>query len=530
MLKYLAVCLPLTLVAGAAFAAAKYDLEKIRKDDEQLYAEWSIADWDNCVFGKEADIESLLKKYEYLSADPELLTFIQEQEKAAPDALTARRLHLLYRDLATTYEANQCIRLDDDINTREATDKIWVVGLEEPVAIRDVYPLKRQTDDETAYKNLWYASGDYEINVINPLRRERLAKHDETTKAMGYKNYTDFYYQVLGYAPGEPEAQARRFREETFPVYKEIITARCRQLFKTDPAETPPWKSKNLWFGKEYDKYFPKENMLPFTYGFFAGLGMDIRTLPNVKVDDTDRPEKDSRAATFPVAVPADIRVNLKAIGGGEDYETAFHEFGHALHSAYTDPNLPFELRMLGSNELTETYAIFFQNLFSDQTFLLEEVKMPPKAVDEYLYYRLGLDMSSARSTAFDVIYDPELHSGELADPMARCKELTDEQRLFPEYPIDTESYYLYVDEGFYALYYMSAFYGAAQLKAKMVEKFGPRWYKDPAAGEMLKGLFKQGDALAIDDMLKQIGYAEGLNPDYLAADYKARYEALKKK
>ncbi len=153
-----------------------------------------------------------------------------------------------------------------------------------------------------------------------------------------------------------------------------------------------------------------------------------------------------------------------------------------------------------------------------------------PKDVDEYLYFRLGLDMSSARSTAFDVIFDPELHSGELAEPMARYKELIDEQRLFPEYPIDTASYYLYVDEGFYALYYMSAFYGAAQLKAKMVEKFGPRWYKDPAAGEMLRGLFKRGDALSIDEMLKQIGYAEGLNPDYLAADYKARYEALKKK
>lgn len=529
MLKYLAVLLPLTFVVGTAFAAAKYDLEKIRKDDEQLYAEWSIVQWDNSVFGKEADIEGLLKKYEYLSNDPELLTFIREQEKVAPNAVEARRLRLLYRDLATTYEANQCIAIDDEINNREAFDSIWVVGRDEPVAIRDVYPLKRATDDETAYKNLWYAAGNYEINAINPLRRQRLAKHDETTKAMGFKNYGDFYYQVLGYKDGEPEALARRFRAETFPIYKEIITERCRKLFKTDPKDTPPWKSKNLWFGKEYDKYFPKENMLPFTYGFFAGLGMDIRTLPNVTVDDTDRPEKESRAATFPVAVPGDIRVNLKAIGGGEDYETAFHEFGHAFHGAYTDPNLPFELRMLGSNELTETYSIFFQNLFSDRTFLLEEVKMPPKVVDEYLYFRLGVDMGSARSNAFDVMYDAELHSGELADPMARYKELIDEQRLFPEYAIDTETYYLYVDEGFYSLYYMAAFYGAAQLKAKMVEKFGPRWYKDPAAGEMLKGLFKQGDTITLDEMLKQIGYAEGLNPDYLAADYKARYEALKK-
>ena len=525
------------VVAGAAASvmAAEtpaYDLAKILADDERLYREWSQAEWDNSVYGEESDIAGLLEKYSYLSNDAGLLTFLREREAAAADPVEKRRLHYLYRDLATTYEANKTVIFEDEIQNHFAQDRIWVPGRPEPVPLRAVYPLIRRTDEEVPYTNLWYASDNYVINVINPLRRARLAVHDESTKAMGYASYADFYYRVLGYAPGQPATQAQRFRAETFPMYKEIITGRCRKLFKKDPAETPPWESKNLWFGKEYDPYFPKEKFLTFTYGTFAAMGLDIRAMPNVQVDDADRPEKEPRAACFDFSVPGDVRVNLKPVGGGDDSETAFHEFGHACHAAWTDAALPFELRQLGSNELTETYAMFFQGMFRDRTFLVEELGMPESVVDDYLLFGLANDLGSARSTAFDVIYDEALHDGTRTpdDAKALYERLIDEQRLFPKYAINIESEYLNVDEGFYALYYGAAFYAAAQLKAVVVAKFGPRWYKNPATGEFLQGLFRQGNGPTVDEMLRQIGYPEGVNPDYLVAEYKARYDEIKKK
>lgn len=519
------------LTAAAVCAATTYDVEEIRAADEALYREWSAMEWDNAVFGKEADLGALLKKYSFLSDDPALLDYISAQERAAPNAAEARRLSYLYRDLATTYEAKRVADIEDDIQNHYAGDHVWVPHLQEAVPVRNLYPLMRRTDDEGPFKELWYAADNYAINVINPLRRERLKRHHETTRAMGYESYADFYYKVLGYKPGVPAAQARKFRDETFPMYKELITARCRALFGKDPADTPPWQSKNLWFGKEFDKYFPQENFLPFTYNFFATLGLDIRALPNVTVDDADRPEKEPRAACFPFEVPRDVRVNLKPVGGAEDYETALHEFGHALHAAFTDPTLPFEFRALGSNELTETYAIFFQSTFSDRTFVAEEVGMPAEVLDDYLRYKLATDLGAARSTAFDVIYDEILHSGKFTDEelLARYEEEVDRQRLFPKYRISLEADYLNVDEGFYALYYMAAYYAAAQLKVAVTERFGPRWYKDPAAGEFFRDLFRHGDSWTVDEMLRYVGFEEGLNPEYLIADFKARYEELKK-
>ncbi len=528
MKKILTGTFAIALAAAAAFAAGPYDLENVRAADEELYREWSQLEWDNAVYGKDIDIAGLLDKYAYLADDLGLLRFIQEKEAAAPDAVERRRLAMLYRDLATTFEAKKVAAVQDELDNRPARDHVWVRGLDEPVPIRNLYVMLRRTDEEGPYMKLWYAANNYAVNALNPLRRERLRRHAETTQAMGYENYTDFYYQLLDYERGVPAAQARKFREDTFPMYKELVTARCRRLYGKDPGETPPWQSKNVYWGKDFDQYFPKEKSLAFTYNFYAGLGLDIRKLPNVTVDDEDRPEKEPRAACFPFSVPADVRVNLKPTGGADDYETAFHEFGHACHAAYTDPALPFELRMLGSNELTETYAIFFERMFNDRTFLVEELGMPADVVDDFLRYKLLTDMGSARGVAFEVIYDEPLHAGELDEPLAFYEALADEQRLFPKYKARVEAGYLNVDEGFYSLYYMAAFYAAAQLRAKLVAAFGPRWYKEPAAGALLKGLFRQGDSITVTEMLQQIGYPEGLNPDYLIKEFRARYEELK--
>ncbi len=513
--------------AASATAAGEYDLEKVRADNEQLIREWCQASWDNSVYGKPVDIAGLLEKYSYLSDDPDLLAFLREKWTTATNAVEARRLRYLYRDLATTYETKRVAAIADEMENRSASDHIWVKGFEGPVAVRDFYPLSRATDDPEKYMNLYYARYNYYINVMNPLRRERLRVHHESTRAAGYDSYSDFYYQILEYEPGVPAAQARAFRDETFPLYKEIVTERCRDLYGKDPAETPPWESKNIYWGKNFDQYFPKDTFLEFTYNFFAGMGMDVRELPNVQIDDAERPEKEARAACWGFDAPSDIRVNLKAVGGVNDYEAAFHEFGHALHHAYTDPDLPYEFRMLGSNELTETYAILFEQMFNNRTFLAEELGMPEEIIDDFLKYKLMTDMGGARGIAFGVFYDEALHSGELEDPLSYYDAEVDKHRLFPKYPVRVEANYLAVDEGFYALYYMAAYYGAAQLRAKLRENFGPLWYKDPAAGEFFKNLFLLGDSITVTEMLQRIGYAEGLNPDYLIADFRARYDAL---
>lgn len=515
-------------LAVSATAAEKYDLEKVRADNERLIREWCQAGWDNSVYGKPVDIAGLLEKYSYLSDDPGLLAFLREKWTTATNAVEARRLQYLYRDLATTYEAKRVAAIADEMDNRSASDHVWVKGFEEPVAVRDFYPLSRATDDPEKYMNLYYARYNYSINVMNPLRRERLRAHHESTRAAGYDSYSDFYYQMLGYEPGVPAAQARKFRDATFPTYKELVTERCRALYGKDPADTPPWESKNIYWGKDFDAYFPKETFLEFTYGFFAGLGLDIRDMPNVTVDDADRPEKEARAACWGFDAPSDVRVNLKPAGGVNDYEAAFHEFGHALHHGNTDADLPYEFRMFGSNELTETYAIFFEQMFNNRTFLAEELGMPEKVIDEFLKYKLITDMGGARGIAFGVFYDEALHSGELEDPLSYYDAEADKQRLFPRYAVRVEANHLAIDEGFYALYYMAAFCAAAQLRAKVVEEFGERWYKDPAAGEFFKNLFRRGDSITVTEMLQHTGYPEGLNPDYLIAEYRARYDALK--
>ena len=72
------------------------------------------------------------------------------------------------------------------------------------------------------------------------------------------------------------------------------------------------------------------------------------------------------------ISIPDDIRVLVKPLGGAEDYESLFHEMGHAEHYAHvlaTD----YEFRVLGEDGVTETFAFLFENLFMDPKFLDKE-------------------------------------------------------------------------------------------------------------------------------------------------------------
>jgi hypothetical protein len=62
---------------------------------------------------------------------------------------------------------------------------------------------------------------------------------------------------------------------------------------------------------------------------------------------------------------------------------------------------------------------------------------------------------------------------------------------------------------------YFQAYVAEAQLAAKLESGFGERWYKNPAAGEYLRGLYALGNSIEAEGLCKEIGY-DGLDTTYL--------------
>ncbi len=516
--------------AATSIWAAEYDLDEIGEKLADMYWDLDTAYWNNEVYGADSDIEGALAKYDYILKDRELLDFVKESYQRENDPVRKRRTQLIYIMLVESYAESELAPVNDALLGREAGDHLWLSFREEPVSYRDIYTMLYDSDNDPERREILYAASNYEINALNPLHRDRLAQEREIYADLGYESATAFFYDVMDLDRTEVERQAYEIREHTVTIRDDIIFERCEEVLGKKPADTLPWERGLITSYKSYDEYFPGENIMPFTYDFFRNLGLDIESYPNITVDYENRPEKEPRAACFSMAVPEDIRVNLKPTDGIWDYSTAFHEFGHALHYGNTASELPAEFRALGTYELTETYAVLFENLFNDRIFLIEECGLPENKTDEYLEIALLNGVNGMRSLAFSVIYEGLLHDDSTDDAgmLVFYTDFDAENDIFPDSPAMSESSYLLADDEFYSFNYFVAYIAEVQLRYKLKELYGERWYKDPAAGELLKGLFVQGDSITADEMLRQIGYEHGLDASYLLDDFDEMYQVFK--
>lgn len=524
-----------SLTAVAIFASAfsaqatEFDLDKIREDLAAMNREWAEEIWNADVYGETVDRASVMAKYPYLSDNKELVDFVKAEYEAEIDPVEKRRLRLLYWDISGTYMFEKMVGIYDEMDNTRAGAVFYGKEFDEPIAYRDFwwYYHNLGKDELDKRAEIYFTDLNFIVNVLNPMHRKRIDEIQVSCDEIGFESYTTYDEYTTGFNHAALAEQAYKFLGDTQEIYEYVVTEKCRAVLGKDPSETVPWERGIIWHKQAFDEYFPADEMLPFTYGFFAGLGFDLRDNPNITIDEEDRERKEPRAACFSISVPDDIRVNLKPLGAMDDYETALHESGHALHYSYTDPELPYEFRHLGTNSLTETYAFLFGRMFLNPVFLEEETGMPKEKVDEYMDIALLSNLSGARYYAMNVIYEAKLHGGELDDPLAFYAELRSTYGAFPREPYQNEAGYLEADEEFYSRDYMTAWYAEAQLRAKLEDEFGERWYKDPSAGEFLQDLFLHGDSWETEDMLRYIGY-DGLDSSYLAADFAEMYETFK--
>jgi hypothetical protein len=75
------------------------------------------------------------------------------------------------------------------------------------------------------------------------------------------------------------------------------------------------------------------------------------------------------------------------------------------------------------------------------------------------------------------------------------------------------------VDDGFYVAGYLRAWALETRWRATLQERFGERWFAEPAAGEWLLTLWRQGQRLRADELLSDV-LGEQLDFGVLAAEF----------
>jgi len=252
---------------------------------------------------------------------------------------------------------------------------------------------------------------------------------------------------------------------------------------------------------------YTKERATEICLDTLRELGFDLATLPNIRQDLEDRPQKSPRACVIPADPPAVVHLITRAQGGLHDYQAFLHEAGHALHFAGVDASLPYAFRLLSRDHaLTEIYS-----------YICEKVTGEPGWHERYF----GLSEEQARENAEAVAFlEALLYRRYVA-------KLQYELDFWSRFSTDggkpegyaerlgaatgvvyrSDNYLADMDSGFYSADYLRAWIRSAQLRAYLVAEVGDDWWRSPRTGEYLRGLFAEGTRPSSEEIAARIGY-----------------------
>jgi hypothetical protein len=236
-------------------------------------------------------------------------------------------------------------------------------------------------------------------------------------------------------------------------------------------------------------------------------LGFDLESMPNIRLDLDDRPQKEPRACVIASDPPEVVHLITRAMGGLHDYEAFLHEAGHALHYGGCDPSLPYAFRSLSrDHSLTEIYSYVSAKIVHEPGWHARYFDLSEQAARENAQASLFLELMLFRRYVAKLQFELEFwerfgdDGGTEAGYAERQLEATG-IRFRPDW------FLVDMDAGFYSADYLRAWIRSAQLRASLIEEIGPDWWKSPETGARLRSLFEEGTRPSNEEIASRLGF-----------------------
>lgn len=335
---------------------------------------------------------------------------------------------------------------------------------------------------------------------LDPLHRAALERSQELVRSLGWQCYAEAFAELRGIDLWELRDQGQAFLAATQQQYPELVGPELQRVLGFGLAQSERADLARFFRAPGLDGAFEAARLLPSLAEAISGLGLGRPGKANVILDTEQRPTKTPRAYCAPVRVPEEVYLVVPRVGGREDFAALFHEAGHAQHYAAMDPELAVEFRYLGDNSVTESFAFLLEHITEDPLWLAETLDAEPEAIVAHVR---AVRLYFLRRYAAKLVYELELHGADAdLDAMpARYAELLSGAtgvHWTPETWLDD------VDGGFYVVAYLRAWALEERWRSILHGRYGARWFLDPAAGAWLRQLWRDGQRLRADELLRE--------------------------
>ncbi|MFA6449971.1 MAG: hypothetical protein WCX65_10900 [bacterium] len=512
----------------------------LRDEMKSLYLVQSILSWHTRTGGERSVFQESYKGHEALYSLPSIKYvggMIAQPGLSDDDRRAAR---FFKNALTLEYIGIDTAHFDDEVNNAEASATVKIEWIPAPVPYRQLLALAAQESDADKRQKLQDAQAQVWKDLLNPIHERAEKRVRELAVELGYPSYVTLSEDFREVNLKDFIARSQKFIAKSDASYKKILAAEVQEVMGF-PVEK--FRRADIQYFSSvpaFKSFFPAELTVPAFKYFLEGMGLDLTTAAGtqIMVDDGIRDKKEPRAACYQMTVPDDVRITVKPTGGIPDFETFFHEGGHAMHFANT--TIPqWEFQQLGSNAVTEGFAIFFENIWGDYEWLKKYRELekeynrfqPPekqaalmtdadmgKLIRNRVFWKLYM---VRRYNGAKLVYESLLHGGDPSyykeyytgpadDPRLAYRKLFSDAYGFQLSDADSLRFRTDVDSVFYSADYARAFLLSEQLEEAMRSKFGDKWFNDPRAGELLKkSLWSNGSKPHPDDLARLIGFKQ---------------------
>ncbi len=238
---------------------------------------------------------------------------------------------------------------------------------------------------------------------------------------------------------------------------------------------------------------------------FFSGLG--LREDSGICLHFEGRAGRQSYCV--PVVIPGLVHVILGPVEGWLDWESLFHEMGHAFSFAHTAPDIPVEAReFFMSGAVSEAFAFLFQRLSMKHAFIEEVMGASGEgAVLDHLseiedIHTLKFQVLTRRYGAKFLIEYENFKHNRIARGQELYASVMERETGFSYHP---ETYLFDLMPDFYSLDYFLAFIASMIMTDELENRFGAKWFLSETACETLKTWASCGNLHDIHTFMKEV-------------------------